>query len=308
VAAQEHLAQGIALYAPQPPRALTFLYGHDPRVACFGIAAWVLWLRGYPDQALARSEEALTLARQLSHPLGLAIALFFRATVAQHCHRQEQAGQQWTEEAVTLSTAQGFPLLLAINMVVQGVMLVRQGQGAAGVEQMTQGLGACRATGEETLRTYFLALLAEAYSAEGQPKEGLTVLAEALAIVDTTGERFYEAELWRLKGALTLQKEARGWRLETSPPSSRASSLKPQVSKEVEREAEACFHKAIEIARHQGAKSLELRAVMSVSRLWHQQGKKQQARKLLAEIYGWFTEGFDTADLHEAKALRQALA
>ena len=118
----------------------------------------------------------------------------------------------------------------------------------------------------------------------------------------------YEAELWRLRGELTLQREARGWRLETSPPSSQASSLKPQVSRAVAQEAEGYFLKAIEIARRQQAKSLELRSVMSLSRLWQTQGKKDDARQLLAEIYGWFTEGFDTKDLQEAKVLLEELA
>jgi predicted ATPase len=133
-------------------------------------------------------------------------------------------------------------------------------------------------------RLYFLALLAEAYGVAGQTEEGLTVLAEALTVVDRTGERFYEAELYRLKGELTLQ--------------SSIESLEFRV-----KEAAACFQKAIDIARQQQAKSLELRAVMSLSRLWQQQGKKAEAHELLAGVYGWFTEGFDTKDLQEAKAL-----
>jgi len=147
-------------------------------------------------------------------------------------------------------------------------------------------------------------MLAEAYGKGGQVEEGLAVLAEVLDLVDKTGMRFNEAELYRLKGELTLQQEARGWRLETSPPTPQASSLKPQVSSE----AEACFHQAIEIARKQQAKSLELRAVMSLSRLWQSQSKKKEAHEMLAEIYGWFTEGFDTKDLQEAKTLLAELA
>jgi predicted ATPase len=155
---------------------------------------------------------------------------------------------------------------------------------------MSQGIGAWRATGAELLRPHFLALLAEAYGKAGQAEEGLAALAEALEVVDKSGERFYEAELYRLKGTLTLQ--------------SQVSSPKSQVQKE----AEECFQRAIEIARRQQAKSLELRAVMSLSRLWQQQGKREEARQLLAELYGWFTEGFDTKDLQEAKALLQELA
>jgi tetratricopeptide (TPR) repeat protein len=162
--------------------------------------------------------------------------------------------------------------------------------------------------GAELIRPFWLALLAKAYGKAGQVEEGLTVLAEALGMVDKNGERNYEAELYRLKGELTLLQEARGWRLETSPPSSQASSLKPQVSKEVEWEAEGYFHKAIEIARKQQAKSLELRAVVSLSRLWQKQGRKEEARKMLAEIYNWFTEGFDTKDLQEAQGLLEELS
>ena len=133
-------------------------------------------------------------------------------------------------------------------------------------------------------------MLAEAQGKTGQPEEGLTVLAEALATAKQTGERWYEAELYRLKGALTLQSKVQG-------PES-----------EVEEEAEECFHKAIEIARKQQAKSLELRAMMSLSRLWQRQGKRDEARQILAEIYGWFTEGFDTKDLQDARALLDELS
>src|SRR5262249_2487732 len=161
-----------------------------------------------------------------------------------------------------------------------------QGQGEEGITQIRQGLSAYQATGTELARTYQLILLTEAYGKKGQAKEGLGVLAEALALVDKTGERYYEAELYRLKGELTL-------------PQSSVQGLASSVQKE----AEECFWKAIEIARRQSAKSLELRAVMSLSRLWQQQGKREEARQMLSEIYGWFTEGFDTKDLQEAKTL-----
>jgi predicted ATPase len=153
---------------------------------------------------------------------------------------------------------------------------------------MRQGLAGYRATGAETLRAYFLSLLAEAYGKVGQTEEGLSVLTEALAFVDNTGERFYEAELYRLKGELTSQTSMQ----------SRESRVK---------EAEAYFLKAVEIARQQQAKSLELRAVMSLARLWQQRVKRQEAHALLSEIYGWFTEGFDTKDLQEAKVLLDEL-
>jgi len=160
-------------------------------------------------------------------------------------------------------------------------------------------------------QSYQRALLAEAYGKVGQTKEGLRVLNEAQTTAHKTGERFYEAELYRLKGELTLNSKVK-----TSPRQVKASQNQSKIpstqplapSTQAEAEAKACFHKAIEIARRQQAKSLELRGVMSLSRFWQQQGKREKARKLLAEIYGWFTEGFDTADLKEAKALLANLA
>ena len=157
-----------------------------------------------------------------------------------------------------------------------------------------------RLQGQRLDRPYYLALLAEAYGKVGQTEEGLTVLAEALAVVDKTGERCYEAELYRLKGELTLQQVV-------SRQFSVVSHRAPDPSPDPQGEAEACFLKAIEIARKQQAKSLELRATMSLARLWQQQGKKNEAHKLLSEIYDWFTEGFDTKDLQEAKALLEEL-
>jgi predicted ATPase len=289
-AAQKYLEQGVALYDPQQHRSHAFLYGLDPGVACLSFAALALWSLGYPEQALKKNHEALTLARELAHLYSLAFALNFTAWLHQLC-REGPTAQEQAEAAMTLSTEQGFALLLAMGTILRGWALAEQGQGEEGITQMRQGLASWWATGAEMRRSCDPALLAEAYGKVGQAEEGLTVLAEALSAVEKTGERFYEAELYRLKGQLTLQQS--GVR---SPESG------------VQKEAEGCFRRAIEIARHQSAKSLELRAVMSLSRLWQSQGKKEEARQMLAEIYGWFTEGFDTADLQEAKALLEELA
>jgi predicted ATPase len=162
--------------------------------------------------------------------------------------------------------------------------MTEQVQGAAGLAQMRQGMAAYLATGSGVFQPYYLAFLAEAHGKVGQAGEGLTMLAEALAAVHKTGERFYEAELYRLKGELLLARSAGDYT-----------------------EAEACFRQALDIARQQQAKSLELRAAMSLSRLWQRQGKHDEAHQLLSELYGWFTEGFDTADLQEAKALLEEL-
>jgi predicted ATPase len=300
--ARGHLEQSIARYDPQQHRVHAFLYGgHDPGVSCLSYEAWVLWRLGYPDQALKKGQEALTLAQELSHPYSLAFALNFAVYIHQ-CRRERQAAQERAESAITLSTEQGFPHWLAMGTFCWGWALVEQGQAEEGIPQMRQGLAAYRATGAEVGRPYSLALLAEACGKVGQAEEGLTVLAEALAAVQKTGERMWEAEIYRLKGELSLQSEVR------SPKSEITSPQHPTPSTQAEAEAEACFLKAIEIAHRQQAKSLELRAVMSLSRLWQKQGKKEEARQMLAEIYGWFTEGFDTADLQEAKVLLEELA
>jgi predicted ATPase len=189
-----------------------------------------------------------------------------------------------------------------IVKVHQGWVLAEQGQREDGITQMCQGLAAYRATGAEALRPHFLALLAETYGKVRQAEEGLTVLAEALALVGKTGERYYEAELHRLKGELTLQK------FQVSSSTFQVQESPKSEVRGPESEAEECFLKAIEIARKQSAKSWELRATMSLARLWQQQDKREDARQLLADIYNWFTEGFDTKDLQEAKALLAELA
>jgi predicted ATPase len=174
------------------------------------------------------------------------------------------------------------------------VVLAAQGQEAEGVAQMHQGWAARRAAGAELGRPLWLALLAEAYRGMAQAEEGLALVAEALAVVNNSGERHWEAELYRLKGELLL--EQAGTRRQAN------GNRQPWG------EAEACCHQALDIARRQQAKSWELRAAMSLSRLWQRQGKHAEAYDLLASIYGWFTEGFDTADLQEAKAVLEELA
>ena len=270
-------------------------------MVCLSGAALVLWLLGYPDQALKRSQEALTLAQELSHPFSLAFALSIAAQLHQR-RGERQAAQERAEATITLCTEQGFPSWLALGTIYRGWALAEQGQREEGMAQIHQGLAAYRATGAE-LRPSHLALLAEAYGKGGQVEEGVHELVEALAIVDKTGERFYEAELYRLKGELVLNDERGTLNDELKTSSVHRSSFRIHRSEE----AEACFHKAIDIARRQSAKSLELRAVMSLSRLWQTQGKKDEARQMLAEIYGWFTEGFETKDLQEAKELLDSL-
>lgn len=303
--ARSHCEQGIALYDPQRHSSHIFLYGQDPGVLCRVYGAFALWHLGYPDQAHERIYEAVTLAREFSHPYSLAYALFIAAWVHQY-RREGYAAQRRAEEMMVLCNEHGFSFWLAEGTILRGWALCEQGQREDGVEQIRRGLTAHRATGVELARPYFLALLAEAYE---KGEAASAVLAEALALVNNKGERMWEAELYRLKGTLMLQEasqkpkgKSQKSKIETNP-----QSLTPNPQGEAEQEAEACFLRAIEIARRQQAKSLELRAVTSLSRLWQSQGRKDEARQLLAEIYGWFTEGFDTKDLREAKALLEEL-
>jgi predicted ATPase len=282
--ARAHLEQAISLYDPQQHRSLAFSSGQDPGVVCRGFAAWALGVLGYPDQALKRSSDIRILAQELAHPFTLAYALDFTARIHQlRC--EGNLTQQWTEALLTLSREQEFTQRWATATILLGWALTAQGHRVQGIAQVHQGLDAFRATGAELARPYYLALLVEAYGDVGEVEEGLRLLDEALVAADHSGERFYESELYRLKGEFLLVRSA-----------------------EHHAEAETCLCQALDVARHQQAKSLELRAAMSLSRLWQRQSKRHAAHQLLAPIYNWFTEGFDTADLQEAKALLEALA
>jgi predicted ATPase/class 3 adenylate cyclase len=299
-AAQAHLEQSLTLYDAQHHRSLVFLDGREPGVIVLFLAARVLWHLGYPDQALQKSEAAYTLAQELSRPFILAAARVLTALTHQ-LRRDRSLTQEWAEAGISLAHEHGFPNWLAQGTVHQGWALAEQGQVEEGITQIRQGLATHQALGAGIFHSYYLALLAEAYGKAGQAEDGLAAFAQALTVVDSTGERFYEAELYRLKGQLTLQKvQVSGCKFQVDDLQSTLHNLQS--------EAEECFRTAIEIAQKQQAKSLELRAVMSLSRLWQQQGKKAEARQMLAEIYGWFTEGFDTKDLQEAKALLDELA
>ena len=307
ISTRKHYEQAVSLYDPRLHRPLAFIYGQDPKVSSLSPLAWALWELGYPGQALKRSYEALSLAQDLSHPYSLAFALGFAAWIHQY-RREEHLAQERAEAAMDLSNTQGVPLWLSWGAITKGWALVEQGLVKQGIEHIRQGTVTLQAMGAELQRSYFLALLAEANGKAGCTEEGLQIITEALAHVDNTGERYYEAELHRLKGELTLQKGTRDWKPEIGSSSPSAPSLKPQVSSGVAREAEGCFLTAIEVARKQQAKSLELRAVMSLAKLWQRQGKQKEAHRMLSEVYNWFTEGFDTKDLQEAKALLDELA
>ena len=282
--AREHLEQCIALYDPRPHRSLAFLYGDDPRVACLHFKAWCLWYQGYPDQARQCIDETVAVGRELGHPQVLAFALC-GAAVIEHLRRDRQLTRQHAEAAMELCREQGLPFYHALGRVLRGWALVEEGHAPEGIAEMREGLRAYRSTQARWTEPYLLALLAEAYGNSGQPHEGRRVMAEALDVIRETQECAWEAELYRIEGELLLNSGA------------------PRAGPEPEER----FRRAIDTARRQEAKSWELRAATSLGRLWQGQGKRDAARQLLTQVYGWFTEGFDTGDVHEANAMLREL-
>jgi class 3 adenylate cyclase/predicted ATPase len=282
--ARTHAEQGIALTDPTAQRALVLHQGDAPSVRCLCVAALTLWYLGYPTQAVRRSQEALALAQELKHPYSLGIA---RHAVAwlHYLRREVPAVQAQADALLTLATTQEFPLLVGYGTGWRGWALAMQGAVEAGITQIYQGLTTTLAIGQILTRPLWLILLAEAAGHVGQVEEGLRLLAKALTAFEASGQGDMRAEAQPLQGELLLRQPA------------------PDAA-----QAEACFQQALGIARRQQAQAWELRAVMSLARLWQRQGKRQEAYDLLAPIYGWFTEGFDTADLQEAKALLEALA
>ena len=282
-AARQHLEEGIACYTPDQRCAPVFRMGIDPGVHCGLYTAMTLWCLGYPAQALARAREALTLAHALSHPYSLAFAQSTAAVVSQF-RRDVLAVHEQAEATIAPATEQGFPFFASAGMSLRGWALAMQGQGEEGMAQVREGIAARRATGSAVFVPYLCTLLAEVADHLGHTADGLQVLAEAYTLVEQHEERWWEAEVCRLRGVLLLRHPGT-----------------PQA------EAEAWLQRALDVARRQEAKSLELRAAMSLARLWQRQGKRTAAYELLAPVYNWFTEGFDTADLQEAKALLDTL-
>jgi predicted ATPase len=282
--ARTHFEQGSVLTDPVVQQDLALRSGMAPGVSCLGMAAHTLWCLGYPAQAVQRSQEALAQAQALAHPLSLAFIQHAAAWLHQR-RRDVPAVQKQADALLPLATAQGFPIWVGSGIFWQGWSLAMLGQGEAGLAQMHQGIAAIWAVRSELWRPFGLVLLAEAAGHVGQVEEGLHLLAEALAVFEASGRGDMLAEAHRLQGELLLRQAI------------------PDVT-----QAEACFQQALTVARRQQAKSWELRAATSLAQLWQQQSKRQEAYELLAPVYGWFTEGFDTADLQEAKALRDALA
>jgi predicted ATPase len=281
-----HAEQGLALYDPQQHRTLIFLHGDDPEVTCGCWAALALWYLGYPDQALEKISKTLRSARDFMHPFGLSFALFWSVFIHQLRGETESVEEQ-TNELLIVTREHGIPQFRAMGKIMRGWVLATHRDYEEGLAQLQSGLESLQAARQGLGRPYFLGLLAETYRVREQWNEARQVVNEALDIISKSGEAMHEAELYRLKGELLLRPQS-----QIPDPSS---------------EAEQCFFKAIKIAEKQQAKSLELRAAISLARLWQTQGKCNKAHLMLSSVYNWFREGFDTKELQEAKALLESL-
>lgn len=257
----------------------------DHSITCLLGTSWVLHILGYPDQALQKSHAALQLAREMGHPFGSAVALSWAARLHQF-RREPQVVYELAEALVALSTEHGFALWLALGKEQQAWALLVQRRQGQGMVWLRETFAASHAAGRHLTHTYQAALLAEAYGHLDQAEEGLYIVTETLALAEKTTERFAEAELHRISGELVLQRHS-----------------EPDAS-----QAERHFLHALGVAARQQARWWELRAAVSLSRLWQRQGKYQAARQLLSPLYEWFTEGFDTVDLQEARALLAELS
>ena len=283
-AAWTHFAQGIPLIDSPGQQAPVLHPGIAPGVACLAYAAPVLWALGYPAQALQRCQEALTLAQEVEHPQSQGL-VHHLAAYLYHRRRELSAVQAHAEAALTLATAQGLPLYIGLATHLRGWALAMQGQSEAGMAQMHQGQAGLLATGQALAQPFCLVRMAEAAGGTGHVDQGLHLLAEALAAFEASGRGDMLTEAYRLQGEFLLRQAV------------------PDAV-----QAEACFQQALALARQQQARSWELRAAMSLACLMQQQGKRAEAYELLAPTYGWFTEGFDTADLQDARALLEDLA
>lgn len=280
--ALEQLEKAIALFSSKKHSRSALRWQEDHCVTlCY--KAEVLWHLGYPDRAVAQADQALRLARGLRHPSILPVTLIFAAWL--FCLRRDlPVARKVAQEAIALASNQGLTYWLAIGQILDGWAQAQQHH-QQGITQIRRGLAAYRATGAELLRPLWLGLLAETYGTMGQTQQGLDCLAEAFALAAATGERHFEADLYRIEGQLIVD----------------AASEAREPNKAAKR-AESSFLKAINVARQQAAKSLELRATVGLSRLWRS-AKRQQACRMLSAIYNWFTEGFNAKDLQEARAL-----
>lgn len=278
---REHSRQSLALYDAQHAAGVV-PYDQDHCIVSGYLTALSNWVLGYPTQAIQAMENTLAYARQLNNPNSIGISLLFLAKLCQ-LRREPEPATTRADEALAVSAEHGLPALALWCLLPRGWARAQQGDVAAGIADIRDGMDRRRAFGMGAVWPWFLALAAEAYGANGQVDEGLKALDEALDWVQRNDERLYLAEVHRIRGELLLMQNV------------------PDA-------AERCFEEALAVARDQQAKSWELRAAMSMARLWQQKGRRDEARELLAPVYNWFTEGFDTADLCEAKQLVDELS
>jgi predicted ATPase len=285
-AAWDHANEGIRLYDLEKHRSHAFVYGgHDPGVCCRSFGSHARWLLGYPAQADALVHDAFAAAEARRHPLSMTQA---RCSWAVHAQLRREPEKAWdmAERTAAVAHEHGFTRVFyaGIGRAVGHWAVTMLDASDAGIERMRAEIESLHSIGIQMFQPYYLGLLGECCRQVGAIDEGLSVLEEAQTVADRTGEHWWDAELYRVKGEMLLSE-----------------------SRQSRSEAKTCFEQALVIAHGQNAKSLELRAAMSLARLWRDQNKVQQARELLAPVYGWFTEGFDTRDLKEAKALLEEL-
>jgi predicted ATPase len=276
--------RGLSLYDAERHRLLAYQYAHDSKVALLGCRACLEWLTGYPACAVETGRESIAHARHLDHPNSLAYALCYGGATPAAFRREPAAVAEAADELIELSEKQAFPLRLTTGTVFRGSSLAHLGRAEEGIALMQKALADLAHARQDYARTLYVALMVEAALANGMDQEASRALDEAFALAERTGERWWAAELHRLRGQCLTKATDR-----TS-------------------EAETCYRNALRIARDQGARSLELRTATSLARLWRDQDKRQDARNLLAPVYDWFTEGFDTPDLKEAKSLLDELS
>jgi predicted ATPase len=282
-AALAHVETAASLHRPDEHRDSAFRYGQDIGVSAFVHLSWALWHRGYPDQSARVADRALALSRQLGHAHTLSYAFYFAGMAAVFA-RDVATVCALSNDCVTLASEYGFAQWAACGRVLQGWADAQKGEATTGIARIRDGLAAREATGARAATPLFLTLLAEALALAGKIEEGLAILDDALATAAVSGERGWDAEIHRFRGDLSA-------RLPYPDPA----------------EAEESFRTALAIAREQGTRGYELRAATSLARFWREQGRRMEARELLAPVYGWFSEGFDTPDLKEAKALLDEL-
>jgi predicted ATPase len=278
-----HFETAASLHRPDEHRDSAFRYGQDIGVSAFVMFSWALWHRGYPDQSARAADRALAYSRELGHAHTLAYA-FYYAGMAAAFARDVATAYAHSNNCVAVASEHGFAQWAAAGRILQGWADAQKGEATTGIARIRDGMAAAEATGNRVNTPLFLALLAEALALAGKIEEGLAALDDALAKAAVSGVRGWDAEIHRLRGELT-------GRLPYPDPA----------------KAEDSFRTALAIAREQGTRSYELRAATSLARLWREQGRRGEARDLLAPVYGAFTEGFDTADLQDAKRLLDEL-